>query len=237
MIMKSSKLILVIAVIFIFTADAGSAFCQELAGDIKKMYSAYSGLENFYTEAAIRIYADHSSEKPGMEQSTVLKKNKNNYLYRVDNVTMLYTDKCYILVNDLEKSIFFSDNPGAQAAIANPLPDVDSLIGKCDSVVFKGVAKSCNYYILYSSKEVIMETHLYVDVKTFLINKIIYYYDKDIYPVNNKVEIDYIKTDLAPVFARNEFSVSKFISRTKDELKPVASYSGYHIVKYDAYAE
>lgn len=216
--------------IFALVLLTGNSFAQDFNSDYKKVQVAYAGLQNFFCELKVNVYDDLVSKSPSQTMLYSIKKQRDDFYYSVDKIKMIVNDNCVLYINEDNKQMIYTvRNKKKEMTIPNQdaTEIVDKILKKSDSIIYSGVFNNCKKYIIYSQKNEITKSEMYISNDNSLITKIVYYYKEDKERGSTKVEIDYLKMDTLPVFRDNEFSEKQFVLYTKNTAKPLGKYSAY----------
>jgi len=194
---------------------------QNYKQDLVKMNEALKKLDKFHGEIVIRTFEEHNSINPVDEKKASVKIENGNYLSVYDGFIFLSNKSSVLFIDKSEKSITVSVN--------NQTMNPDSLVRMADSVIFRKKNTDFIQYSVYSSKSVIKRTELFIDTKTMLVKKLIYYYDNKMFSKNNKVIIEFTLLNTAPAFDTGTFSENKFILYKQDKIVPSSNYSDYKV--------
>ena len=88
-------------------------------------------------------------------------------------------------------------------------------------------------YIIYSNKETISSSELWINTDNNLITKIIYHYNSEKGMASSKVEINYLKMNLNPQFSESDFSEKQYASVSKGTIRPLGKYTGFETTVID----
>jgi len=206
---------------------------QSYKEDFKSLNRALLNLNSFRCEILIKIYEDYNSASPHIVQKAKVNINGNNYLSEYENRILLSTDNAKLLINKENKSIIYSnsENKKNYELYNNLNTNTDSILSTADSIIFIKKTNDYIHYTVYSSKSVIKKTDLFIDVRTFLIKKLIYYYNRKFVAKNNKVIIEYTLLDTNPAFSEDTFSESKYIKSVNKKITAIGLYAGYKVIE------
>lgn len=234
--MKLAKLYREIIILLIIVIIPGYLAAQNFKADIKVMKEAFAKIDRLHAEVEVKVFENTFSAQVIQTKKSTIRKDGNNYHYDLDNLSLLMNEKCMLLVHHDEKQIVYSKrdvNNEKQFGIGTLTPEVDTILRQYDSVIYKGISNKLKRYIIYSSKsKTIKRTEVFLDTKTAMIRKLIYYYNTELFPVGSKVIVDYKVFNTSPTFSSTEFSEKKYIEHGR-ELKPSKAFSAYSVFNYD----
>lgn len=209
---------------------------QDFKEDYRRLQNNFLHLQNFYCEVKVMMYEHLSSVNPQVLISTI-KKQGNNYICVTGKTTTLTNENCSLQINEQEKQILYMPKSGKNK---DEVPDqawsaiLDSALKKKnDSVVFGGITANQKKYTIYTSKELIMRTEMYMDQNTQAISRLVYYYKPGKQTSIEKVEIEYDKMNRSPSFSEAEFSEKKYVTSTGKMVKPTNTFANYRITVTD----
>lgn len=206
---------------------------QDFYSDYKNMIFAYKTIDTLYAEINSRVYSGPNVGSPIMSNTYVLKKCNHNYYSKAEGIVTIFQDTVGIIVNPSFKTITYTtitDSLFNQASNFLNM-NIDSLINTIDSIEYNGISGSCNTYTMLAGEQYFEKVVFNIDTNNYLINKIIYNYNKSIAKVNYVVEIDYSVLDLHKKFTDEEFSFDEYIIIDSVTIKPTSAYYDYKIIK------
>jgi len=209
---------------------------QDFKSDLEKMYEAYAGLTDLSVTISIKVFENMESTIPIITQNALINKEGEDYLYSFNEITMLSNKKCMLMINHEQKDIVYRKKD--QGDLDNNFyslvaPDFDSIVNKCDMIRYLGSENGNKHYLIRSDKNIIRNTHLFLNDQSGLISKLIYEYDAEIFPQNSKVEIEFLEMNTKPEFDRNIFSESKYVLASEDVLRSSKDFSDYNLIVSD----
>ena len=226
--MKKEKNNHTVLLVLFLTMWMGAA-AQDFRSDYAKMQERYATMAKFSCEVQVSMYENEKDAKPEQVLLSAVKKMDGNYWYMFGKTKMIVNEKCILYLDEESKEMTYTIRDKKNEAVPpvqNAAAMIDTLLKKNDSVVFAGIEGMLKHYIVYSSKGLILKTDLFLNKETYTLTKLIYHYDKKKY-ASEKVEINYLKIDLAPVFAPDEFSEKKYAVYSNGRLKPQGIYAAY----------
>lgn len=203
-------------------------YSQNFESDLKAMYEAYKAVDKFSTNISIR--ADLLNEKT-INQKAWIKKDGDNYKYSIDSRILLCNDKYLITVDNYDESIIVAgvDLDNSKLDIIG-VEQIEAMYEKLDSVSFMGEDGLSKRYVVYTPNSQTTTVEIFINKKTFLLDKVVYNYNTSTGIDTKKVVIQYNDVNLSPVFKKDEFSEANFITKSKGEFIPVIEYKGFNII-------
>ena len=202
---------------------------QNYIEDFSKMYKAYQKLEDFHTLVEVAYYEGGTSQT--QNQYGEVWKSGNQYKYRLDQLTMMYTDQFILAVDEEQQLIALSERSGERInSIDLVAEDFEALQEKYEKVEFVGSTNEALHYRVYTPSSVIILTEVYLDANTFLINKLEYDYNPEAYPEGTRSVVVYKGMNPNPTFGPEVFSKSGYIQKSPEGYKPSKAFESYQLL-------
>jgi hypothetical protein len=186
---------------------------QDYAADIQKALKVFEA-PKLQLNVEINVYAGASSQEIVQQYSAELKKDGTKFYSVMEGTRMLLNDKYLVMVYDADHRVICTErdkkSEKKMKGGTDPSAQIDSLLKKNDSIVYKGIVDHAKVYAIYTSKAMIQRTEIHLNEKTGNISSIVYFYNVKLVPVGSKVQVNYT-INTAPVFASNEFSEKRFV--------------------------
>lgn len=208
----------------------GTSSAQNFKQDFRQVQEAYSKLDKFYCEIKINMYETTGASKPAQVMLSTIKKQAGDFWYSMNTSKMIVNDRCILYINEESKKMYYSvrdKENEIKLPEQNPVAMVDSLLGKSDSIVYKGIKNGCLNYTVHSPQSIIIKSEMAIDKESHLMRSITYYYDEKKKNAAAKVTIEYMKINTAPAFTESDFSEEQYVVFSNNMLKPVNAYSAY----------
>ncbi len=210
------------------------SFAQDMKLDLKKMGESYQKAEIFAADLTIEVqYTENTPLQ--IHQNAKIRKVENNFYYALGNSETIITDHLLIMVNKGNKSIFVRAlEEKEQELIAKKYytTGIDSVVSRYDSAIYIGTGKYGKQYDIFSAKQMIEKTSLFLDSSTGYISKVIYGYNKKISKELYKVVITFVYPDHT-----NEdeklLKEATYLVKVGTSYKPAPKYLNYEINKVD----
>lgn len=202
---------------------------QDFKADLEKMYQAYRDLANFSVKVDIRVYENSVKSAPSMVHKASVGKQGSSFLITLDHVTMLYTNSLSLIIDPEQKTITCSPSGKNDVKPALSLTGLDSLLKQVDSVKYMGIQNSLKHYTIYTKKNLIKRSDLFISSIDHRMVKVIYDYNYELMKQNTKVVIEYSGFTTTPSFPAGYFSLSRYIYVEKDKIKPTSNYKQYEL--------
>ncbi len=212
---------------------------QDIRADLNKCYTQFIRLKNYSSTVKVDIYKKDTDTKPFMTIKGELRKSDKKYFSHMNKATLLLNDKCMISIDEGVRYVYYRNinNEHDKTVLqkndfdpANMSKMIDSTLTKSEEILYNGESNGLKCYFI-KSRALIYLTEVYLDVKTGMIRKLVYYYNKKVMKENNKVIIEFINTDLSPVFDQQAFSEDQFVSVTGNKVTPIGRYKGFDVIK------
>lgn len=223
------RILLVLMVVFSY-----QLYAQNIADDLKKMNALNQKTDQIHAQLTVKIYASEEDKTPSITQHYEIKKKGQALYYKIDQNRMLMNSSCVLMINDKDKSVLYTKSTGQAVPEQNMMNiNMDSLVKAYDSVQYKGTKNEQKHYVLHKKGSPIPTIEIYFDVNGTSISKLVYHYNKTMYPENNLVEINYTKWNYSPQFAADEFSEKKYVASVNNKLQLTAILKGYKLTIND----
>ncbi|MEM7104344.1 MAG: hypothetical protein AAF502_14495 [Bacteroidota bacterium] len=208
---------------------------QNFEADLEKMQNAYVSISDFHFKMKIRHFTSPQSNSPVATETMEACKSGEQVIFRTDDYQILVNNECMISLAKANKVMVYApfgeyNEEPESLDTEQIMPEVDSLLQQFESIIFKGITSGLKHYRLTSPNAMIMQMDLFIDPTEFLIRKTVLLYHPRLFPDNQKVEIDYILTDVNPDFPTGYFAETQFVDRQDDELVPSKGYQAYTLV-------
>lgn len=199
----------------------------------KGIFERVKSASSFSTDCKIDIYLQDTpvGNKPSKTVEGSMKLMQGACYYNIYKMEYLYTKKISILLDHNNKRVVYSEvEQDADKVFKKYAPSLDSLLAKNDSVKLQRSASGQAYYTIYSSKNTIFKTDLYIDASQVFISKLVYYYNPKIFDNDQSVVITYHNTKINDDTIKLPL-LSKFIFKKGGKYIPTAPYSSYSITE------
>ena len=208
---------------------------QNHTADIAKALTVFSSPQ-LQVNTEVNVYTSSASQEITQQYKAELKKDGDRFYSSMEGTRMLVNEKYVVMVYDADRQIICTERDRKSkkfTSAGDPSLQLDSLLKKNDSVVYKGIVDQAKVYTVYTGKSLIQRTEIHVDEKTGNLRSLVYYYNEKLVPVGGKVRVNY-QINTAPVFSSNEFSEKRFvIFGCGDEVTAGSECPNYRITYID----
>jgi len=189
--------------------------------EIEQINRAYGQMTELRTEIDYIMYATHT---PGAKQidrqHAVLSRKGDSYHYQIGEIETMTTPSYKIAADHEDKALTFDKvrNPSERSETQFGL-DMETALEACDSVSLSEPTPGTRKITLEIALPDLERVELYFDPKTHLMQKVILFYREEEEWEENKpatqarMELIYQKQDAHPVFAKDLFSIDRFVRK------------------------
>jgi hypothetical protein len=206
-------------------------FAQDLKADLQAALAYYSTGDRLSVELEAHIYTTPNDEKAAVIQRYAMQRNGNAFAYDMEGTKILVNERCMITVNEEEQQLFYTP---IKKAPKTSLPafdlDLDSVLGACDSARYIGMLEGMKGYRFFAHAKEVPVMEMYLNAVNNRIVKLCYYYNEDLYPENNKVEVYYNKWDITPNFNKEQFSEQQYVIVKGGTIMLSPTYDTYTLI-------
>jgi hypothetical protein len=205
---------------------------QNFKDDMQVVQTELSNVKSFHTEMKISVYQNYQSNQPMLVKQSVIDKKGDSYHYKIDNMEYIKNEHSAILIDNNDKSITLNKTK-VDHFIMKQFDvlslNMDSVLKSVDSVAFISNKNGVSLYRLYTAKNLIIKTDIWIDVNQKSIKKMVYYYDTKKTPSNNKVILEFENTILNPELNAANFDEKKYIKRYKNKYVLKKEFKNYSL--------
>jgi hypothetical protein len=202
---------------------------QDFKSDLKGLYELLGTQNNLSTDINIRVVGTPSGD---MVQKAKIRKSGENYYYQLEGVEMFMDKKNYLMVDNSQKVIVYRpithqmrENLKKQVANIN----LDTILGKYDSVTFHGIEQGLKHYTVTISKSYISKAEVYLNADTKFLNKVVFYYSPKMKVRPANVTVSYSSLTTASLEGDPQLKVGAYFVRNGKQMVAVGKYKGYKI--------
>ena len=181
-------------------------FGQDFAVDMKKMNQAY-GANELTIDFEVYLIADekNTSKKESLGLGKIRKKS-DLYFSSFDGQHIYHNEDGVVLIDDKEKSVDYIKRSSKRPESKELTNDqINAMIAMSDTVYFVQTKNGVKHYRIFNESADIRIVDLYMNAKTFFIDKLVYTYKE------STKEESFDAHQMEVIYTRN---------RTKCELKP-----------------
>lgn len=224
--------------IWIVVMNANS---QNVKQDVLKINEAYSKFNDLSMSIIYNVYANASSSVPAESETGSFKQHGSLRYSRIKEIESLQ-NKEYLVVVDNEEKVIVVGNPVKFNPKKITMLDLDTAFAKCSSVKFIDNSISQNGYKLMFKPTIVSEfdaIDLYFNKKSFLVEKMVFYYrekikineaDENSVKEKPKLEVIFSNMNFKTEPDINFFSEGRFIEKKKGKYFPVSAYNQYNLI-------
>jgi hypothetical protein len=209
---------------------------QNIKQDMMAMYHSYMNLKYFSTTIKVDVYKKMGDTSPYLSKKGQVKKSGNFYFTSLDDIKLMVNAKYLIYVSGKDKLIYYQEHgKNTKQEFAPPFDIneitamIDSAVKRSDSIQYMGTVNNMKHYSIRSSRALINAMDLYIDARTSLISKVVYYYNATVMETNNKVTVSFDNVVYDKPFAESEFSESQFLKGSGNSFVAADKYTGYEV--------
>ncbi|MFN6943668.1 MAG: hypothetical protein ACK4ND_01880 [Cytophagaceae bacterium] len=165
---------ILVGCLFLFAA---TAWAQNFQSDLKKTFDHYHQSENYHISVLMDVRMKSDEKASFYQREYTIAKKGTSYFYKMDNMHVLMTEDKMLSIYPLEKKVLCKDIKKSEYQTLlkqfNSF-NMDSLIQKYDSLVYKGSVGGIKQYTIYSGNRMIERVDLFLKGSRF--DQIIYHY-------------------------------------------------------------
>jgi hypothetical protein len=215
----------VLTVAACFLMPVSSLFAQQEFKDrIKAIQQEYRATTSVHIIMDVRVMETEDAKTPYYQEKAVVKKDGENYFYRISGMEMLITKAYIILVNEKSRTINCTKRDlKGEAELKDPFSsNLDSLLSFYGNPVLTSKENGVEHFTLTQSDGPILTMELYISEADNMIKRLDYRYEDGQLAV-----IEFKLFDRKPVFGKEEFRENKYFTEQKGLLKLSESYSRF----------
>ena len=200
---------------------------QNWKQDFTLVNKTLNSAQNFQTVITTKMYG--SDNKVKTQKSVIVKKKNKDFLYELDDLTILINSKHIITVDKNDKSITYNEN-NSQAGQLNSVSDqLDDVLDDIESIKFRSGENGIKIYTMDVDDDLYDKVEIHINMEKAMYSKIIYYYKSSEEHNLVKAVIEFQKTDVQTVLPEDTFLESKYVSISQGHIRPGVAYRQYSI--------
>lgn len=214
--------------LILLLSAGGQVEAQDFTTDFARMQSAYAELDKYYTHMDIHLTeADGTTQ---FHQQAEVHKSGSDFLYRLGNRVMLYTETANIVVDHAGKTVVVGNvSPDAVSTLGRLSPELDGIEKQYEEVrTIAHNEREIHYQIKDSRREIVL-TDLFLDPETYLIQRVEYTYNPIEYGEGTQCVILFERQNIAPRFARKQFDETQFVHHAGGNWECASSLADYQL--------
>lgn len=208
--------------------------------ELKKIRIAYLQAKQLSFDVEAFMYKDQYTKTPELISKGHAVRFEHKYMSHFLNYDLIVLDKNSTLMIDhsLKTMDYYVYDMPKDNTPKEFQMNFDSLALASDSIKMWPVNNGIRQFTFYDKDALIIQTEIYVDVKTNFIKRILYYYapsNEDEEMEAHRVEVFYKNVSVAPV-NQSVFKLDKYIIKAgqNHQFKPVEAYKGYLVNYYNS---
>ncbi|BDS15669.1 LolA family protein [Aureispira anguillae] len=204
------------------------ALGQSLKDDLDRMYKVYENQSDLYAKIESVVYED-GNEK--MTKKMTIKKKGGQYLYEMEEQSMLINDKYLVVVDHRNKQISYDKWSEHQANMLAKMyiPLGKDLLEKYPKTEYRGEKSGIRQYSLYNDKVQMSRLDIFFDTKTGLVSQTRHYYNPKLVKNNVYIDMHFKEVDTQPNLSDNAFSEKQFLNITSKGVTAIDKYKTYKL--------
>lgn len=230
--MKSS--LIIYAMLFTCMAAAQNGFKE-----FKKTMEAYASIKQMNFDVEVMAYEKKTSAKPQLLGKGFVKKQDDFFYSRFAENELLQHKGKTLMINTGARQIdyyeYSTKNMSSNALNLDFKSLMDSLASRPDSnFIYEGVKEGLRRFSRKTPDETIRQTDFYIDPKTNLMTRVVYYYAEgydDAEVPFTTVIINYKNTHLTAT-PQQFFALDKFIQKNGAGYVGTANYKGFKVLTH-----
>jgi len=207
------------------------AKAQNFQDDYNKVLENFSNANTIDMQASIKIFREASDKQPEFVQNCTMKRSAEKTFCAFDQVVMVCNGKQTLLVNKAEGVMAIQNVKGVNKNNTS-VWDEESMkaLGKVNGnhrlIKDEGVTRT---YEIRTSNDPIEKTIVRINVRKHTIEQLTYFYNKQLYSNQQKVEINYGVFDTEANFDRTTFAFSNYVTKKNNQYQPTDQYKQYQL--------
>lgn len=226
--------------IILFSNSILSQDDKKVTEILSKSESTYKANKNLAISLNYKLYTTYSSNKISENyKGYILSQNKSTYI-KIHNTEFLQTETLSLKINHDQKMLVVFNNSGDNSNM-NPTNITGFLKNfKSKKLIDKGTYWICTLQTGKYTQMIYGKVELYIDKKTYKIEKqILYLLEKAMFKDSKGVEkYDFPRLEITisdakinEVDKKNAFDIKTYITKEGNEIKPSKKYSTYTLHK------
>lgn len=205
---------------------------QEVNKKLGAVSKKYNAALNLNLKMTVSVF--DANKNLMYTQEAELHKRGEMFYTKTNAFEMLANEQAMLMVDHLSKEMILSpyDIEAIRKQREIGQVNIDSLLSNADLIKEEVIDGGKKYrFSIHTSDQIIELTELIVGKKSEQIEKVIYYYNPNVYSEMEKVEINYDATSFTALNDTLIFDDKRFLYvNEKNELIPMPTYNTYQIV-------
>ncbi len=200
--------------------------------EIELINRTYGQLTELRTELDYVMYSNHTGAKEIDRQQAVLSRSGNSYLFEIGIIETLTTAAFTLVADHEDKELLFDKVRGKSQEKQFGI-NLDLALEACDTVFLSEPSPGIRQMVLELSMPDVEKVELRYDLKTRMMQKVILFYrEKEEWEEGKpktkaRMEINYRKQNTHPVFAKDLFSIERFVQKDGGKYAPSPKFSNF----------
>ena len=218
-----------------------STNAQNAKQDILKINEAYSKFSHLSMNITYNLFKNYTANVPFESESGYFQQQGTLRYSKLKEIESLQNKNCLVVIDNEDKLIVVG-NPVKFNAKKITLLDLDTALTKCSSVSFIDAGSTLSCYKMSFRQDIVSEfdaIDLYFNKKSFLVEKMVFYYREKI-RINEedetspkekpKLEVVFSKMKFDKISDETFYSETRFVEKRKGKYFPVSAYSEYELI-------
>lgn len=216
--------------ILIFSFSISPILSQDYKKDFEKAILLFNTLDKYKANINIKIYDDTKHSQPTFTQKGFIKKNGNQFYYKINHIILLINKKYSLIVDEQTKRVVckkLKKKLKTNSYSKEVLPNVDEVFKNYKSVKLISNKNGVKHYRIIPKKDYKkVDVHL---TKQGLVSKLEYISLADEAGVSSRMIFELKNSTITPSFSEKDFSENKFIVVSKDKITLASKYRKYRL--------
>jgi len=216
-----------ILVVCIGVCVCSGCFSQDFKQRLLAMRAESAGSDKLKVEMEIKVYDNPQTKTPFFNQTAVVKRQGQNYFYRISGTEMLMNEKYLLMIDEPARQIICSERSVKQESkFVDPLTaNLDSILNLYQTpILIDDSGEDTEHYQIAFNLASIKSIDLYIDKQENWVKRIAYVYEDSQLAV-----ITFTMFDRNPAFAEHEFDEAQYILIEKGRMKTTPKYSRFNL--------
>ena len=227
---------------FFFCCGISIAQKKDSKADLLKMNETYSRANSYSMNIAVRVFEGKSASTEPTAYSGIVKKSNDGYFSSMKGISVIVNDHCSILVDDNQKMIVYGTSAGKNPKQKDPgtqfSPVLDTALFNKNQIELKSYGNGQETFkVLTPGNEFFEKMEVTLDISSYTLSEIIYYYKSSEDISGSKVIVNYSDVKLNKAMSASVFSERAYIEKKGDKLHGIGKYVGYKLLDNTKAAE
>jgi hypothetical protein len=201
-----------------------SPFCQNIEEDIMAMGQVMIAPNGFGAKIKTTVYGVDNN--PLVQKGLLFRCKGNKSFCEIDSISILKNGIQNIVIDKTNRIIKQFQQQEEQ--VTDFATQLKESIANLDSIAFKGIVNGQKHYEILLKDETYAKAELFIDTRTKVYSKIIYFHNTDKPQISGYKTIIEM-TDVSLSIDDNLFEEKQFITRTPSRVVPAPRFEGFDI--------